>query len=374
VTALGAVPPFRADHVGSLLRPPALQSAREEAQQGRITRAQLREVEDRCIRDVAAMQEAIGLQGITDGEFRRTTWHTDFLTGFEGIELARADYAVMFKGAQGETAGTSSMMVVNGKVRRTRPIMVDHFAYLKSVTRRTPKFCIPSPTYLHMRGGRKVVSAQAYPDMEQFWADVASAYRDEISDLARAGCEYLQIDDVSFATMCDTGIREQIQADGEDPDRLPAQYAGIVNSILAGRPRSLRVTMRTCRGNFQSMWMAAGGYDAVAETVFNQVDVDGFFLEYDTERAGGFEPLRFVPRYKRIVLGLVSTKTPEVESKDELMRRIEQAAKFVPLENLCLSPQCGFASTHHGNRITPEIQRRKLERVVEVAQAVWGGK
>jgi 5-methyltetrahydropteroyltriglutamate--homocysteine methyltransferase len=372
VTALGAGPPFRADHVGSLLRPQELHSAREDAQNGRITRVQLRQVEDRCVRDVVSMQEAAGLQGVTDGEFRRTTWHTDFLTGFEGIELAQADYAVMFKGEHGETAGTSSMMVVNGKVRRTRPIMVDHFAYLKSVTRRTAKFCIPSPTYLHMRGGRKVVSKQAYPDLAEFWADVARAYREEIRDLAAAGCEYLQIDDVSFATMCDPDVRRQITADGEDPDRLPETYAGIVNALIAGRPPSLRVTMHTCRGNFQSMWMASGGYDAVAEAVFNQVDVDGFFLEYDTDRAGGFEPLRFVPKDKRVVLGLVSTKTPEIESKDLLKRRIEEAARFVPLGSLCLSPQCGFASTHHGNRITPEIQRRKLERVVEVAREVWG--
>jgi 5-methyltetrahydropteroyltriglutamate--homocysteine methyltransferase len=374
VTALGALPPFRADHVGSLLRPQELHSARADAQQGRLSREQLRQVEDRCIRDAVSMQEGVGLQGITDGEFRRTTWHTDFLTGFEGIALAQADYAVTFRGERGETAGTSSMMVVNGKVRRSRPIMVDHFAYLKSVTGRTAKFCIPSPTYLHMRGGRKVVSTEAYPDLAELWADVARAYREEIRDLAAAGCEYLQIDDVSFATMCDADVRRQIRADGEDPDRLPERYAGIVNAFISGRPPSLHVTMHTCRGNFQSMWMASGGYDAVAEAVFNQVDVDGFFLEYDTERAGGFEPLRFVPKTKRVVLGLVSTKTPEIESKDLLKRRIEEAARFVPLENLCLSPQCGFASTHHGNRITPEIQRRKLERVVEVAREVWGGK
>lgn len=369
-----ARPPFRADHVGSLLRPAELHSARERAQAGGISRDQLREVEDRCIRDVVAMQETVGLQGITDGEFRRTMWHTDFLTGFAGIETTQSNYAVMFKGEQGESAGTSSMMVVNGKVRRPRPIMIDHFAFLKAVTGRTPKFCIPSPTYLHMRGSRKVVPETVYPDMDEFWIDIASAYQEEIRDLVDAGCEYLQIDDVSFATMCDADVREQIRRDGENPDSLPSKYAGIVNTLIAGRPPSLRVTMHTCRGNFQSMWMASGGYDAVAEVVFNQIEVDAFFLEYDSERAGGFEPLRFLPRSKRVVLGLVSTKKPEVESKDALKRRIEEASRFVPIENICLSPQCGFASSHHGNRITPDIQRRKLERVVEVAEEVWGGK
>jgi 5-methyltetrahydropteroyltriglutamate--homocysteine methyltransferase len=364
--------PFRADHVGSLLRPGELHRARERAQAGAISREALREVEDRCIRDVVAMQEAVGLRSVTDGEFRRTLWHTDFLCGFAGIGMTQSDYAVTFKGESGETAGTSSMMAVHGKVRRERPIMVDHFAFLKAATRRTPKFCVPSPTYLHMRGSRKVIPETVYPDLDEFWADIAIAYQAEIRDLVAAGCEYLQIDDVSFATMCDAGVREQIRRDGEDPDSLPAKYAGVINSLIARRSPSLRVTMHTCRGNFQSMWMASGGYDAVAEALFSRAEVDGFFLEYDTERAGGFEPLRFVPRGKTVVLGLVSTKRPEVEAKDALKRRIEEASRFVPIENLCLSPQCGFASSHHGNRITADIQRRKLERVVEVAEEVWG--
>jgi 5-methyltetrahydropteroyltriglutamate--homocysteine methyltransferase len=364
--------PFRADHVGSLLRPAELHAARERAQAGAISRQELREVEDRCIREVVAMQEAVGLKGITDGEFRRTLWHTDFLCGFAGIEMAKSDYAVTFKGEQGETAGTSSMMVVRGKVRRERPVMVDHFAFLKAATRRTAKFCIPSPTYLHMRGSRKVVPEAVYPDVEEFWADIAAAYQAEIRDLADAGCEYLQIDDVSFATMCDAGVREQIRRDGEDPEALPAKYIAVVNSLIARRPPSLRVTMHTCRGNFQSMWMAAGGYEAVAEALFSEAAVDAFFLEYDSERAGGFEPLRFVPRGKKVVLGLVSTKKPQLESKEALRRRIDEASRFVPIDNLCLSPQCGFASSHHGNRITADIERRKLERVVEVADDVWG--
>jgi 5-methyltetrahydropteroyltriglutamate--homocysteine methyltransferase len=365
-------PPYRADHVGSLLRPPELQAARERAQKGELSKAALRAAEDGAIRDVVALQESAGLQSITDGEFRRAIWHVDFLTGFEGIEATRGNYAVTFKGEGGATASTSSMMIVSGKIVRTRPIMVDHFAYLRSTTSRAAKFCIPAPTYLHMRGGRKVVSAAAYPDMEEFWRDIVRAYRDEIADLFAAGCRYLQIDDVSFACLCDPDIRAQVARDGEDPEALPAKYAQVINAIVADRPPELAVTMHTCRGNYNSMWMAAGGYDPVAETVFGQTAVDGFFLEYDTARAGGFEPLRFVPRDKKVVLGLVSSKVPTLESKGELKRRIDAAARYLPLENLCLSPQCGFASTAVGNRITPDIQRRKLALVVEVAHEVWG--
>jgi 5-methyltetrahydropteroyltriglutamate--homocysteine methyltransferase len=365
-------PPFRADHVGSLLRSPELQAAREQARKGEITPAALKEVEDRAIRDVVALQESVGLQGITDGEFRRAFWHVDFLTGFDGIVATQSNYAVSFKGDEGETAETRSMLFVNGKVRRSRPVMVDHFAFLRSATKRTAKFCIPSPTYLHMRGGRKAVDEKIYPDMAEFWGDIARAYREEIKDLVAAGCTYLQIDDVSFAYLCDETIRAQVARDGEDPDALPATYARIVNSLIAERPPTLGVTMHTCRGNHQSMWMASGGYDAVAEAVFNEAAVDGFFLEYDSARAGGFEPLRFMPRTKKVVLGLISTKTPTLESKGDLKRRIEEAARYVPIENICLSPQCGFASTHAGNRITPDIERRKLALAVEVAAEVWG--
>lgn len=367
-------PPFRADHVGSLLRPQYLKEAREQAERGKITAAQLRAHEDGAIREVVKLQEEVGLQGITDGEFRRAFWHVDFLSGFDGIEWTHGDYAVSFKGADGKVASTSSMLKVKGKVRRSKPIMVDHFAFLQSVTQRTAKFCIPSPTYMHMRGGRKVVDKQAYPDMKEFWADVVTAYRAEIADLRAAGCTYLQLDDVSFATMCDPSIQSQIAQDGEDPSSLAALYCDIVSAITKGRDPGHAVTMHTCRGNSQSMWMAEGGYDPVAEVLFNQADVDGFFLEFDTERAGGFEPLRFVPKGKKIVLGLVSSKTPELETKDDLKRRIEAAAKFVPLEDLCLSPQCGFASSHHGNKVTEDVERRKLALVVEVANEVWGGR
>lgn len=367
-------PPFRADHVGSLLRPQYLKEAREQAERGEITREALRGIEDRAIREVVKLQEDAGLQSITDGEFRRAFWHVDFLSGFDGIEWTHGNYAVSFKGADGTVAQTSSMLVVNGKVRRSKPIMVDHFAYLKSATTRTPKFCIPSPTYMHMRGGRKVVDQTAYPDMAEFWADVVAAYRAEIADLRAAGLTYLQLDDVSFATMCDPSIRKQIGADGEDPASLAVLYTDIINAITKGREPSQAVTMHTCRGNAMSMWMAEGGYDPVADVLFNRADVDGFFLEYDTERAGGFEPLRFVPKGRKIVLGLVSTKTPDIESKDDLKRRIDEAAKYVALEDLCISPQCGFASSHHGNKVTEDIERRKLALVVEVANEVWGGR
>src|SRR5712692_6778070 len=359
-------PPFRADHVGSLLRPAALKKARAEKS------PQLEKIEDDCVREAVRMQEAAGLQAVTDGEFRRAFWHVDFLTGFDGIVATQGQYALKFHGDGGVESETRSMMVVKHKVRRTKKIFVDHFSFVKKNTERVAKLCIPAPTYLHMRGGRKVVDAKAYPDMDEFWADITRAYREEIRDLAAAGCSYLQIDDVSFACLCDESIRAQVQRDGEDPAKLPSKYVQVINSLLQGRPASLGVTLHTCRGNFASMWMAEGGYDAVAEAVFSEAQVDGFFLEYDTERAGGFEPLRFVPKGKRVVLGLISTKTPVLESKDGLKRRIGAAARYVPMENLCLSPQCGFASSEVGNRVSEDDQRRKLELVVEVAQEVWG--
>jgi len=364
-------PPFRADQVGSLLRPQRLKDAREQAEAGRISPQQLREIEDACIREAVALQESAGLQGITDGEFRRAFWHVDFLQGFDGIEWTHGDYAVSFKGKGGAVATTSSMLVVNGPVRRSRPIMVDHFRFLASVTTRTPKFCIPSPTYLHMRGGRSVIDKKAYPDIAPFWDDIVAGYRAEIADMKAAGCTYLQLDDVTFATMCDPGIQAQIRKDGEDPHALVSLYVSIINRIAKDRG-DMTITMHTCRGNASSMWMAEGGYEPVAETLFGQADVDGLFLEFDTERAGGFEPLRFVPKTQTVVLGLVSSKEPDLESKDLLKRRIDEAAKYVPLENLCLSPQCGFASSHHGNRVTEDIEKKKLELCVTVAEDVWG--
>jgi 5-methyltetrahydropteroyltriglutamate--homocysteine methyltransferase len=364
-------PPFRADHVGSLLRPPELKQARDDFKNKKIPREKLKEVEDKAIRKAVALQEAAGLQSVTDGEFRRAFWHVDFLTGFDGIVATQGQYALKFHGEGGAESETRSMMVVDSKVRRTRPVMVDPFRFLKRATKKTAKLCIPAPTYLHMRGGRRVVNEKVYPDVEEFWSDITQAYRQEIADLAAAGLEYLQIDDVSFACLCDEGIRAQVKRDGEDPAKLPAQYARIISGLIAQRPESMGVTMHTCRGNHASMWMAEGGYDAVAEAVF-QTEVDGFFLEYDTARAGGFAPLRFVPRNKKVVLGLVSTKTPVLEKKDALKKRVEEAAKYVPLENLCLSPQCGFASSEVGNKLTEDDQKRKLELVAETAREIWG--
>ena len=365
-------PPFRADHVGSLLRPPRLLAARADAAAGKITPAALHAIEDDCIIEAIKLQESVGLQAITDGEYRRTIWHTDFLTGFDGIEATKANYSVSFRGEHGETTGTGSMMVVRDKVRRAHPIQVGDFAFVKAHTTRTAKTCIPGPTYLHMRGGRNIVDKIAYPSMEEFWADVATAYHQEMAGMAEAGCGYLQIDDVSFASMCDPAIAATIARDGEDPARLPALYTKVINDIVAGRPAGMGITMHTCRGNFRSMWMAEGGYDAVAEAVFGGLDVDGLFLEYDSARAGGFEPLRFARPGMRVVLGLISTKTAALENPDDIKRRIDEASRFVPLENLCLSPQCGFASDAAGNELSFDDQRRKLELVVNVAQQVWG--
>jgi methionine synthase II (cobalamin-independent) len=347
-----------------------LKQARADFKNGKIPRERLKAAEDQAIRKAVSLQEAAGLQSVTDGEFRRAFWHVDFLTGFEGIVATQGQYALKFHGEGGAKSETRSMMVVNGKVKRTRPVMVDHFKFLHANTKQTAKLCIPAPTYMHMRGGRKVVDANAYPDMDEFWADTVRAYQEEIADLAAAGCTYLQIDDVSFACLCDEGIRAQVKRDGEDPAKLPAKYASVISSLLKGKPGNLRVTMHSCRGNHASMWMAEGGYDAVAEAVF-QTEVDGFFLEYDTARAGGFEPLRFVPKGKKVVLGLISTKTPRLEDKNRLKKRIEEAAQYVPLENLCLSPQCGFASSEVGNQLTEDDQKRKLELAVQVAEEVW---
>ena len=366
-----ARPPFRADHVGSLLRPPELKQARENRKTGTASAAELKEVEDRCIRKAVAMQESAGLDSVTDGEFRRAFWHVDFLTGFEGIVATQGQYALKFHGEDGAESETRSMMVVNAKVKRTRPVALDGFRFLKQTTRKTAKLCIPAPTYLHMRGGRRVVNEKAYPDVEEFWSDITAAYRQEIAELAAAGLEYLQIDDVSFACLCDENIRAQVKRDGEDPAKLPAKYSSIISALLAGRPEKLGVTMHTCRGNHASMWMAEGGYDAVAEAVF-QTAVDGFFLEYDTARAGGFAPLRFLPKGKKVVLGLVSTKKPQLEDRAMLKRRVDEASKYVPLENLCLSPQCGFASSEAGNKVSEDDQKRKLELVVETAREIWG--
>lgn len=359
-------PPFRADHVGSLLRPSELVEARAKAKTGLISASELEAVEDSSIREVAAKQEAVGLRGVTDGEFRRDYWHLDFCSQIEGITLKSA------VGVGFQSVDAPPMATVSGKLRCTRPIMTDHFAYLKSVVKQTPKLCIPAPATLHFRGGRGAISREAYPDLAEFWADAAEAWRVAIDHLVAAGCTYLQLDDVSFSYLCDEKVRANLRSQGDDPVRLPRIYAEAINGALTGRSEAMTITMHTCRGNFRSSWVASGGYeDAVIEAMFS-ADVDGFFMEYDSARAGGFEPLRLLPKNKKVILGLVTSKVGALESKDDLKRRIDEAAKFVPLENLCLSPQCGFASTHHGNALGIDEQWRKLERVVEVAREVWG--
>ncbi len=365
---MSAPVPFRADHVGSLLRPASLRDARAQAQRGELGASALRDIQQAAILEVVAKQESIGLQAITDGEFSRDWWHVDFLAGFDGVETYYGPASSGFGGVTEQPA----LLKVTGKIRRTKPIFVEHFKFVKSVTKRTPKMTIPAPAMLHHRAGRAAVSMDAYPDIDEMWADVSRGYAEEIADLSAAGCSYLQIDDTSHAMLCDPKFRDGIRKRGDDPDQLVYTYGNAINRALAKRPAGLSVTMHTCRGNFMSAWVASGGYEPVAEAIFGGIDVDAFFLEFDSDRAGGFEPLRFVPKNKKIVLGLVTTKTPELESKDALKRRIDEAAKYVPIENLCLSPQCGFSSTHHGNKITPEVQWKKLALVVEVAREVWG--
>ena len=360
-------PPFRADQVGSLLRPPELREARVRARGGEISAQALRETEDRAIREAIAQQEAIGLQAVTDGEFRRDWWHVDFLTGFAGVEAYAAPLVVGFK----HSAEQPPMLRVTAPVRRHRPIFVESFRFLQAATARTAKQTIPAPAMLHMRPGRAGISRNAYPDLREFWWDVARAYREEIRDLAAAGCRYLQLDDTSFAYLCDPEFRASMVKRGDDPKQLARAYAEAINAALAERPAGMAVTLHTCRGNFKSTWVASGGYEPVVETMFC-AHVDGFFMEFDSERAGDFAPLRYAPRGKKVVLGLVTTKVGALEDKDTLKRRIEAAAKYVPLEDLCLSPQCGFSSTHHGNLLSYAEQWRKLERIVEVAREVWG--
>ncbi|MCZ7565870.1 MAG: 5-methyltetrahydropteroyltriglutamate--homocysteine S-methyltransferase [Burkholderiales bacterium] len=364
-------PPFRADHVGSFLRPKALLDARERNAKGETDRKALREVEDRAIRDVVKFQEDLGLEAITDGEFRRTYFHVDFLEQLEGVEVRRGAMG-KFHGAAGEVDFAPPVMHVVGKLRHAKPIQLEDFRFLKSVTKRMPKVTIPSPTMLHFRGGRQAISKEAYPDLEGFYADITACYREELRQLAEAGCRYVQLDDTNLAYLCDPQMREGAKQRGDDPDWLPHRYAGLINASIAGRPRDMTVCIHLCRGNFRSAWAAEGGYEPVAEALFGSMNVDGYFLEYDDARSGDFSPLRFVPKDKIVVLGLVSTKVGELESKDMLKRRIDEAAKFVPLEQLALSPQCGFSSTVHGNEIMRESQAAKLRLVIDTAREVWG--
>jgi 5-methyltetrahydropteroyltriglutamate--homocysteine methyltransferase len=362
-------PPFRADHVGSLLRPKELHEARDKAKRGEMSAEALRAVQDKCIREAVAKQEAVGMQAITDGEFRRDWWHIDFIAGFDGVTLDKGDAygEAKFKGTEEQPP----FMKVSGKIRRTKPSMLDHFKFLKSVAKKTPKFTMPSPAMLHARADRASIN-RTYPDLDGFWADLTQAYREEIADLYKAGCRYLQIDDTTVAMMGDPKVQENFRKLGDDPKKDTAMYAEAVNAAIRDVPDDMTVAIHTCRGNFKSTWLASGSYDFVAETAFKKLEVDAFFLEYDTDRAGGFEPLRHIPKGKTVVLGLVSSKLPGLEKKDDLKRRIEAASKIVPLENLCLSPQCGFSSTHHGNVLTADDQWKKLGLCLEVAKSVWG--
>ncbi|MGH6968347.1 MAG: 5-methyltetrahydropteroyltriglutamate--homocysteine S-methyltransferase, partial [Stellaceae bacterium] len=345
-------PPFRADHVGSLLRPKKLLEARDKRKQNTITQDQLKAVEDESIREVVQLQEGLGLKAATDGEFRRAYWHLDFLERFSNVTIVPPSVGVKFHTHKGDIEFKPPGIRVSGKLSRSKPIFVDHFKFLKSVAKVAPKITIPSPSTMHFRGGRKAVDETAYPDMEEFLSDLARVYSEEIVDLGRAGLTYLQIDETNMAYLCDPALREQVRAIGEDPEKLPHIYAKLINAAIAAKPANMNVCMHLCRGNAASAWVASGGYEPVAETLFNEINITGYFLEYDSARAGGFEPLRFLPKGKVAVLGLVTTKKGALESKDELKRRIDEAAKFVPLEQLALSPQCGFSSTLEGNKIT----------------------
>ena len=369
--------PFRADHVGSLLRPPELLQAREGRQRGELSSEALREIEDRCIGNVVKMQEDIGLQSITDGEYRRTIWHADFLRQINGVIVkegvaAQSGVTRKFHSGDGEIERTPTRFEVTSRLTPMHGIEKENFKFLASVTGRTAKLCIPSPTILHMRGGRDAVDKTAYPDMEDFFADLALVYREEIRALAAVGCTYLQLDDPNLAYLCDDKMRESVRQIGEDPDKLTHTYASLINECIRDRPENMSVCVHICRGNFRSAWAAEGGYDPVSEVLFNEFKVDGFFLEYDSPRAGSFAPLRHVPRDKQIVLGLITTKTGALERADDIKWRIDEAGRYVPLEQLSLSPQCGFSSVVFGNKITVEDQIAKLRLVVTVATEVWG--
>jgi 5-methyltetrahydropteroyltriglutamate--homocysteine methyltransferase len=368
-------PPFRANHVGSLLRPPELLQAREKHQKGELGAAQLRTVEDRCIREAVKMQEEIGMQGVTDGEFRRGLWHADFLSQFDGIKVVEGllpESARHFQNPDADVQRSPTQFVVTGKLGHPRGIETENFRFLASVTKNIPKQCIPSPSLVHFRTGRAGIDKAAYPDMEEFFADLARVYREEIAALAAAGCRYLEIDDVNFAYLCDSKMREGARKIGDEPDKLPLLYANLINECIKDRPANMTVCTHLCRGNFRSSWVAEGGYDPVAEVLFNALKVDGYFLEFDTPRAGNFAPLRYLPKGKKLILGLVTSKSGALEDPADLKRRIDEASRFVALDQLGISPQCGFGSTVLGNKLTIDEQIAKLKLVVQVAREVWG--
>jgi 5-methyltetrahydropteroyltriglutamate--homocysteine methyltransferase len=363
--------PSRADHVGSFLRPRSVIEAREHRAAGNIDYAELRQIEDAAIAELVRWQESLGLKAVTDGEFRRYFFHTDFLLKLDGVE-EHGGIAKAFKNDSGvDVHFAPPKMVVSGKVRHVKPIQLADYEYLASLTRETPKVAIPSPTMLHFRAGRQGIPVDVYPDMAEFYADIAAAYRDEVRSLADAGCRYIQLDDTNLAYLCDETHRADARARGVDPDDTPRQYARLINASFRDAPADMIRAIHLCRGNFRSSWAAEGGYEPVAEIMFNELEIDAFFLEYDDPRSGDFAPLRFLPKGKTVVLGLVTTKLGELETKDDVKRRIDNATRFVDIEQLALSPQCGFASTVHGNDITTEQQAEKIRLVVEVAEEVW---
>jgi 5-methyltetrahydropteroyltriglutamate--homocysteine methyltransferase len=371
--SIRTVPPFRADHVGSLLRPASLLAARAEHEAGRLSAEQLRADEDAAIADAVALQQGVGLRAITDGELRRGSWHMDFIYEIGGVERSEDNLLSRFHNEQGTIEFTPSKPEVRARLSLGETIFGEDFEYLaRTVTRGVPKLTIPSPSMVHYRGGRAAIDASVYPEMDAFWADLAGVYAEEIRRLAALGCRYLQLDDTSFAYLNDPEQRAAFDERGESGDDQHLTYIRTINAALRDRPNGMTITTHMCRGNFRSSWVAQGGYDFVAEPLFGELEVDAFFMEYDDDRSGSFEPLRFVPKGKLVVLGLVTSKKPELESKDELKRRIEQAARFIDINQLCLSPQCGFSSTKEGNSLTVDEQRAKLALVVETADEVWG--
>ena len=380
-----STPPFRAEHVGSLLRPANLLQARTEAEgdqyrqvSGPLKFDQLRKLEDAAIADVVTLQESVGLDVITDGEFRRRSWFQDFLLALSGTGIQWLDADKTISAAlpfQNDTTVEKlpgHLVRVTGKLRRTKPIFTEHFAYLKSQTKKTPKISIPSPSMLHFWGGRAAIDSTVYPDLEEFWNDAVTAWTAEISDLAALGCTYVQIDDVTFPLICDPHGQDALKARGDDPHKIIETYASVLNRIVAGTPKGVTLGMHMCRGNNRGKWMGSGGYEYVSEVVLRNVDIPNYFMEYDSDRSGDFAPLRHVPKGKHVILGLISSKTPVLEPKDAIKRRIDEASKFLPLDQLCLSPQCGFASNFMGNPVTVDDEKRKLGLVVEVAKEVWG--
>jgi len=364
-------PPFRADHVGSLLRPPEVKKAREDLAAGRIGAVELRAVEDAAIRNLVKMQEEAGLEAVTDGEVRRRSWHMDFIYQIGGVAKSDDKVQVHFHGDQGDIDFSVDGIKITRPLTLERTIFGEDFQFLKGVAKATPKQTIPAPSMIHRRSGPNF-PGKAYPDIAQFWHDVAAVYGEEIERLGKLGCTYLQLDDTTYATLCDPAERAAMTRNGVDGERIHLTYIRLINDALKRKPAGMTVCTHSCRGNFRSSWNASGAYDFLAEALFNELAVDGFFLEYDDARSGGFEPLRFVPKGKMVVLGLVTTKKGALEMKDDLKRRIDEAAKYVPLDQLCLSPQCGFSSTMEGNALTPAEQAAKLRLVVETAREVWG--